>query len=207
MAKVMIVDDHPTIRMAVSMLLEQQQYDICCEVDNGVDAIKKCKECSPDVIIIDIGIPRLDGFEVIKRLRALGEESKIIVLSAHSSQHIMLRCYRAGANGFVSKLDDISIITKAVYTCLKGKLFFQKDILIEAKHSDDIENMNIFNKLSDREMSVLLAICQGKTNKIIADDMLLSEKTISTYKTRLMKKLQVGNIIDLLEIAKRNMIF
>ncbi|MFQ2200076.1 response regulator transcription factor [Aeromonas hydrophila] len=75
------------------------------------------------------------------------------------------------------------------------------------KHSGDIESRDIINTLSDREMSVFLAICQGKTNKEIADDMLLSEKTTSTYKTRLMQKLQVDNLIDLLELAKRHMIF
>ncbi|MFQ2200075.1 response regulator transcription factor [Aeromonas hydrophila] len=126
MAKVMIVDDHPAIRMAVSILLQQQQHTICCEVDNGVDAIKKSKEYNSDVILIDIGIPKLDGFEVIKRLRCLGVAAKIIVLSAQSSQHVMLRCYHAGANGFISKLDDISIVCKAVGVCLQGEFFFRK---------------------------------------------------------------------------------
>ena len=100
MAKVVIVDDHPAIRMAVNMLLKQDGHLILAEVDNGVDAIAMTKNNRPDIVILDIGIPQLDGIEVIKRLKQLDMGVKILVLSAQSTHHVMVRCLQAGADVF-----------------------------------------------------------------------------------------------------------
>ncbi|MBW3812452.1 response regulator transcription factor [Aeromonas hydrophila] len=202
MAKVLIVDDHPAIRLAVKYLLEQAQHEICGEVDNGVDAIQEFRMKSPDIVVLDLGIHRLDGLEVIKRIKTINVSAIIIILSTHNSRHVMLRCYQAGANGFVSKLEDLQQLRAAIDECSKGGKFFQSYILEQDKSSSGIDIIAL-ERLSDREMNVFLAICQGKSNKDIAENMLLSEKTISTYKTRLMKKLAVENMVELLELAKR----
>ncbi len=207
MANVLVVDDHPAIRMAVAILLQQDGHNICSEVDNGVDAIQECKRLHPDIVVLDIGIPKLDGIEVIKRIRALNEPVSIIVLSAQDSHHVMIRSFQAGASGFVSKLEDLTLLNKAIKVCLAGNVFFPTEIMVHGKYSADMNSHNVLKTLSDREMSVLIALCQGRSNKLIASDMLLSEKTISTYKTRVMQKLQVNNMVELLELAKRYMVF
>ncbi|MFM4854700.1 response regulator [Aeromonas caviae] len=205
MANVLVVDDHPAIRMAVSLLLQQDGHNICGEVDNGVDAIQECKRISPDIVVLDIGIPKLDGIEVIKRMRELENTPFVVVLSAQDSHHIMIRSFQAGASGFVSKLEDLTLLNKAIKACLAGEIFFPTEIRVHGKYSADVNNNNILKTLSDREMSVLIALCQGRSNKLIANDMLLSEKTISTYKTRVMQKLQVSNMVELIELTKRHM--
>ncbi|MGL5129030.1 MAG: response regulator [Aeromonas popoffii] len=204
MASVLIVDDHPTIRMAVSLLLQHDLHTVCGEVDNGIDALKEWKKTSPDVVILDIGIPKLDGLEVIKRIKSSGSPTQIVVLSAQNSHHIMLRCLQAGASGFVSKMDELMLIKNAINACLNGQKYFPSDVISKARYTTNTNNSDILNLLSNREMSVLLALCNGVPNKDIASNMLLSEKTVSTYKTRLMHKLNVGNIVELVEFAKRN---
>lgn len=201
--KVLIVDDHPVIRVAVRILLQQEKYVIVGEVDNGVDALSTFKKNNPEIIIIDIGIPNLDGIEVIKRIRKEHLSTTIIVFSAIDSHHSMVRCMQAGADGFVSKLDDITTLKNAIPKCVDGIKFFPRRVVQEVKHASIIDSDDILHSLSDREITVLRSLCLGKSNKEIANDMLLSEKTISTYKTRVMTKLNVSNMVELLELANK----
>ncbi|MDM5073584.1 response regulator transcription factor [Aeromonas bestiarum] len=207
MKKVLIVDDHPAIRVAVRILLQQEKYVIVGEVDNGVDALSAFKKIKPDIIVIDIGIPNLDGIEVIKRIRKENLYTNVIVFSAIDSHHSMVRCMQAGADGFISKLDDITALKKAIPKCVNGIKVFPRQAMQEARHASVIDSDDIFHSLSDREITVLRSLCLGKSNKEIAIDMLLSEKTISTYKTRMMAKLNVSNMVELLELAKKRELF
>lgn len=203
MAKILIVDDHPAIRMAVSMLLKQDGHHILAEVDNGVDAISSARQHQPDIVVLDILIPQLDGIEVIKRLKDMDTNIKVIILSGQSTHHVMVRCLQAGADGFISKLDDLLLLKGAIIKIEKGQIYFPRDIIAGARHAHGVDKEDVLSTLSDREMSVLLQLCQGHTNKQIAESMLLSEKTVSTYKTRLMQKLNVTNMVDLISLATR----
>lgn len=203
MSKILIVDDHPAIRIAVKMLLEQDGHHVLAEVDNGVDAISAAKINRPDIVVLDIGIPKLDGIEVIKRLKLLDIGTRILVLSAQSTHHIMVRCLQAGAEGFLSKLDDLSLLKDAIAKIEKKLLYYPREVIAGARHAHTVDREDLLSSLSSREMSVLLQICQGHANKQIAQSMLLSEKTVSTYKTRLMKKLNITNIVDLISLARR----
>ncbi|AJQ52606.1 TPA: response regulator transcription factor [Aeromonas hydrophila] len=203
MAKILVVDDHPAIRMAVNILLQQDDHHIVAEVDNGVDAVSMARKYQPDMVVLDIGIPRLDGIEVIKRLKEMDADIKVIILSAQATHHIMVRCLQAGANGFISKLDDLSLLKTVLVKIGKGQLYFHRDVIAGAKNAYEVDRKDLLSALSDREMSVLLQICQGHTNKQIAESMLLSEKTVSTYKSRLMQKLNVTTMVDLISLAKR----
>ncbi|WAF90758.1 response regulator transcription factor [Aeromonas hydrophila] len=203
MKKVLIVDDHPAIRMSVRLLLEHEYY-ISGEADNGIDAIRLFKSTEPDLIVLDIGIPKLDGFDVIKRMKEYDSTPKIIVLSAQDSSHFMARSLQTGADGFISKMNELTHIKDAVRVCLNGGHYFPSDILAKKKRLFGSDSIHLLDILSDREMSVFMGLCQGKTNKDIANGMLLSEKTVSTYKTRVLEKLHVENIVELIELAKRN---
>lgn len=204
MANIIIVDDHPAIRMAVGILLKGKGHQICGEFDNGVDALAQIRLHSPDVLVLDINIPRIDGFDVIKRCHELAVRPKIIVLSSHDSDHIKIRCIQLGVSAFVSKLDDLAKLSTVIEQVLEGYVLFEQALLFDATNKPDIGDTEILKTLSTREMSVLIALARGDNNKKIANDLVLSEKTISTYKTRLMAKLQLNNIVDLLNFAKRH---
>jgi len=203
MAKILIVDDHPAIRMAVNILLKQDGHHVMAEVDNGVDAISIAKNNRPDIVILDIGIPQLDGLEVIKRIKLLDMGVRILVLSGQATHHIMVRCLQAGAEGFLSKMDDLSLLKDAIAKIEKKQLYYPREVIAGARHAHTVDRDDLLSTLSSREMSVLLQICQGQPNKQIAQSMLLSEKTVSTYKTRLMKKLNITNMVDLISLARR----
>lgn len=202
--KILIVDDHPVVVLALKIILEQSGFEVIAETNNGVDALKLIKELSPDAVILDIGIPQLDGLEVIERSRKLVKSTPILVLTAQPSDHFVSRCIQAGASGFVSKQKDMNEVTGALRAILSGHSYFpivNNSNIISKSSQDEVE---LIKKLSTREMAVLQQLAVGLSNKEIAERMLLSNKTISTYKTRLLEKLNAKNIVDIIEIVKRH---
>jgi two-component system response regulator EvgA len=200
MKKVIIVDDHPVIRFAVKMLLEKSGLEVVAETDNGVDALTKARELEPDLVLLDIGLPKIDGFQVIERLRALDMPLKILVLTSQASAHFALRCQQTGADGFVTKTDDLSELVDAIKMVLRGISYFPQynRFIAPTTQSEQLE------QLSDRELSVLMMLAKGMGNKQIADQLVLSEKTISTYKHRLKIKLNAATLIELIDFARNN---
>ncbi|MBS0041144.1 response regulator transcription factor [Shewanella sp. SP2S2-4] len=202
--KILIVDDHPVVVLALKIILEQSGFEVIAETNNGVDALKLIKELSPDAVILDIGIPQLDGLEVIERSRNLVKSPPILVLTAQPSDHFVSRCIQAGASGFVSKQKDMNEVTGALRAILSGHSYFpivNNSNIISKSSQDEVE---LIKKLSTREMAVLQQLAVGLSNKEIAERMLLSNKTISTYKTRLLEKLNAKTLVDIIDIAKRH---
>jgi len=205
MSKVLVVDDHPFIRASVCMQLRQDQHEVVGQADNGVDAVRLARECSPDIVILDLLIPGLDGLEVISRIRGLERPCKLLVLTSQPAENYSLRCMKAGASGFVSKTDDLVALSKAVVAVLSGYTFFPAVALstVNRRELEDDEAQSIA-RLSDRELVILQQLARGMSNKAIGEAMLLSNKTISTYKARLIEKLKVASLIDLADFARRN---
>ncbi|MBA1196110.1 response regulator transcription factor [Pseudomonas plecoglossicida] len=203
MQSVFIVDDHPVIRLAVRMLLENQGYKIVGESDNGVDAIQLIREARPNLVILDIAIPRLDGLEVLARLQSLALPMKVLVLTAQSPALFAIRCMHSGASGYVCKQEDLSELISAIKAVLAGYNYFPSQVLQVETESSRSE-LGLFRQVNDRELMVLQLFAQGRSNKEIASGMFLSNKTVSTYKKRLMQKLRVSTLVDLIDVAKRN---
>ncbi len=204
MSRILIVDDHPVIRMAMKMLLEAEGHQIVGDTDNGVDAISLGRELKPDLVILDIGIPRLDGLEVISRLMVLALPLKILVLTGQSASLFALRSMQAGAAGFVCKQGGLAELVTVVNAVASGYSYFPSSAMRpvqQGAYSDDVE---LLGRLSDREVSVLQYLSQGYSNKQISEQMFISNKTVSTYKARLLLKLNAGSLVDLIEFAKRN---
>jgi len=201
----LIVDDHPFVRLAIKILLEKLDYEVVAEADNGVDAVQRARELEPQLIVMDLNIPRLDGLEVITRITALGLSSRIVVLTEQSPAFYSERCMRAGALGYVSKTAELDELQLAVRAVMLNKSFFPRleDHGRMANHVNESESRQIEN-LSNRELSILRYIARGMKNKEISELMLLSDKTVSTYKTRLIDKLNLKSVVALAEFAKRN---
>jgi two-component system response regulator EvgA len=205
MFKAMVVDDHPFIRSSVKMLLKQENFEVVAEADNGADALQLAREHAPDLIVLDIVMPRLDGLEVISRLTALNLKSKIVVLTSKSAIFYSLRCMKAGAAGYISKTDDLDELTKAIKVIMDGYTFFPNLAISSVRRSDaQATDLEMIQNLSDRELMILQQLSLGLSNKEIGETMLLSSKTVSTYKSRLIEKLNVKSVVYLAEFAKRN---
>jgi two-component system response regulator EvgA len=203
MNTVFIIDDHPVIRLAIRMLLEHEEnFKVVGETDNGCDAIQMVRECMPDLIILDISIPKLDGLEVLCRFNAMNASMKTLVLTAQSPTLFATRCMRSGADGYVCKEGDLSELMSAIRAVLSGYNYFPSQALNANDESG--KELELFKAVNDRELMVLQLFAQGRTNKEIAKGMFLSNKTVSTYKKRLMQKLQAKSLVELIEMAKRN---
>lgn len=205
MNKVLIVDDHPVIRLAVRMLMERHGYDVVAETDNGVAALQLTREHLPDIVVLDIGIPKLDGLEVIARMASASPCSRVLVLTSQSPGHFSMRCMQAGASGYVCKQQELTELLSAIKAVLSGYSYFPNQALYKSRGQvGGVSETEMVSRLSAREMMVLQQLARGKSNKDIADSMFLSNKTVSTYKTRLLLKLNAHSLVDLIELAQRH---
>jgi two-component system response regulator EvgA len=205
MFKALVVDDHPFIRSSVKMLLKQEGFEVVAEADNGADAVQMAREHAPDLIILDIGMPKLDGLEVLARISALNLKSRILVLTSQSALFYSMRCMKAGAAGFISKTNELDELIKAIKAVMDGYTFFPNLATSSVRRSDvEATDLELIQSLSDRELTILQQLSNGLSNKEIGDAMLLSNKTVSTYKTRLIEKLNVKSVVYLADFAKRN---
>lgn len=205
MFKALVVDDHPFVRASVKMLLGAEQFEIVAEAANGVDAVRLAREHVPDLILLDIAMPLLDGLEVIGRISALGLPSKILVLTSLEASFYAMRCMKAGASGYVSKAGSLEELIRAIKVIKDGYSYFPLLSSSSVRTADNqTSEHDLIEKLSDRELTILQQLARGFSNKEIGDSMLLSNKTISTYKTRLIEKLNVKSVVYLAEFAKRN---
>lgn len=201
-----VVDDHPVVRAAVEVLLARENIQVVGKAANGADAVQMLRNLQPDLVILDIAIPVLNGLEVITRVRALGLAVKILVFTSMDADSFASRCRQAGASGYVEKTETQEDLLDAIRAVRAGYTFFPAESFSFSGTSqpESLSESEKLATLTDREMMVLIYLAKGYTNIEIANELTLSNKTISTYKTRLLSKLGVRTLVDLIVIANRN---
>ena len=202
-ASVIIMDEHPIVRMSIEVLL-QKNKNIQVKLKSGDShEVLDCIRNHPiDLVILDIEMTGTDGFVLLKRIRNLNKEIKILFLSSKSEAFYAGRAIRAGANGFVSKRKDLGEIYNAVEMILTGYSFFPSETLSFINHIGSRTGAAVDMPLSNREVTVLRYLAKGLSNKEIADQLLLRNKTISAQKTNIFSKLGVQSIVELIDYAK-----
>jgi len=206
MSRIIVVDDHPLILLAVRTMLEKEGHEIVAECESGTECIQAVRDLAPDLLILDLSIPKLDGFAVIAHLKASGIRVKTLVLTSSDARNFGARCMQAGASGYISKDDNLDELVSAVRAVLSGYTFFPESALVALQDIGQPagEEDAPMASLTDRELSVLRLLVRGMGNQEIAADLLISHKTVSTYRIRLMRKLGVANLVALVELAKRH---
>lgn len=197
MKTALVVDDHPSIRMALKITLENIGFDKVDECDNGAQAINLIKSEKYNIVVLDIGIPNMDGMSVISAVRKAEINTKILVFTSQSTELYASRCMMSGVSGFLTKRDGMEDVAVAIKAISSGYTFFPNMSYIT--HAETQRS----SSLTNRELDVLRKIMAGMKNTEIADSMCLSSKTVSTYKTRIMTKMGVTTLVDLIEAAKR----
>lgn len=202
--KAIIIDNHPLARAVIRNLLENAGVNVLFESDNGAEALKLMKNAQPDVVILDADMPRLSGIEVIVKLRKKRYIGIIIVVSANNDLFYSQRSADAGANAFISKKHCITDIIPAIEAAQKGYSYFPfiSDEL-NVKPTSEKEKLDL---LSMQEIKVMRYILESLSTMSIASEMRISSKTVSTYKSRLMDKLECNTLMDLFSFARRNKI-
>ena len=205
--RVVLVDDHAVVRLAIRMILRAEGHDVVAECDNGADAVRIIVQEEPDIVVLDLDIPLLDGMAVIDRLRLLGNQAKIFIHTGLRSSAYTALCMRAGVFAYVSKMEDPQEIIVAMQAAINNKRYFPAETIISVRASDwEHDESRLLATLSRRELKVLHGLSVGLTNKLIAEDMLVSNKTVSTYKGRIMQKLGLSTLMDVIDFAKRNQV-
>lgn len=202
-ASVIIMDEHPIVRMSIEVLL-QKNKNIQVKLKSGDShEVLDCIRNHPiDLVILDIEMTGTDGFVLLKRIRNLNKDIKVLFLSSKSEAFYAGRAIRAGENGFVSKRKDLGEIYNAVEMILTGYSFFPSETLSFINHLGSRTGAAVDMPLSNREVTVLQYLANGLSNKEIADQLLLSNKTISAHKSNIFSKLGVQSIVELIDYAK-----
>jgi DNA-binding NarL/FixJ family response regulator len=203
--KIALVDDHEMFRSGIKLILSQKpEWEIIIEAANGSDFLDQLKHIQPDVVLMDISMPKMDGYTTSKAALKEFPEIKIIALSMLSDEAYYYKMIEAGVNGFVLKNSGIDELLRAIEEVAQGNNYFAQDLLRKIVLS--INNKVIDNKLklSEREIEVLGLICNGNTNKEIAEKIFLSVKSIEKYRTCLLQKTGTRNSAHLVMYAILN---
>lgn len=203
MSSVIVVDDHPVVRMGITYLLQKEGHTIVAETGDGLEALELVDKHHPDVLIIDIDINSMKGIEVIKSLRANSYPGVIIVISGKNQEFYAAKSARNGANGFVSKQNNLAEIITAITVAQNGYGYFPIKQFENSMPNSEVGDQERLQMLSQQEFEVFQQLIKGDENKKIALKMGLSGKTVSTYKTRLMEKLGCKNTFELFDFARR----
>ncbi|SDW44096.1 two component transcriptional regulator, LuxR family [Lutibacter oricola] len=217
---IVLVDDHTIVRDGIKYLLEEDEnLTIIGEGSNGLEAIELVKNLQPDILIIDVRMPEMNGIEAVKLINSTTVKTKSIVLSMHDSEEYILESIEANAMGYLLKDASKAEVLKAIHTVYNGEKYFSGDIsniivnnLLKKstanKNSTSSEKkitpvQNNFN-LTKKEIEILHLVLAGKTNKEISEELNKSKRTIETHRFNLMKKMNVKNLIELSTKAKKN---
>ena len=204
MIKILIADAHPIVRMGLSMVVNSaEEFQLQDAVATTTQLFTAVEKQIPDIVILEMDIPEINGIATVRKLKEINPNIKVLIFSSQSETVYALSAIRAGACGYLSKTARIDQILTALTQLKEGKIYLTHALSEQLKKekSGDKEK-SAFRKLSSREIEVLKLLASGKKNKEVAGGLDINEKTVSTYKSRLMKKLNVSNIVDMLQHAK-----
>jgi two-component system response regulator EvgA len=199
------VDDHPAFRLVIKThLLQLLGTQEVFEADNGQSAMEMARQFAPDLTILDLDIPRINGLDVLARLKTAHPSMRVLILSSHDASTFVSRAMRAGAQGFVSKSQDVKEIMRSVEAVMSGYSVFPvaPSASVGAAGRGVVEERKL-ELLSDKELVILQMLAKGMSNKTIGDALFISNKTVSSHKTRLMTKVGVATLVDLVDFARR----
>ena len=204
--KIITVDDHKIIRDGLrSLLLGNSEIKIIGEAGHGYQLFDLLKEKQPDVIVLDIALPKISGIEIAKIISKDYPQIKILILTANTDEHTFISSVKAGVKGFLPKDTSKEEFIEAVKTVYKGKHYFGKNIseTLFKTLSDSLLNGNEKNeeKLSSREIEIIRLFALGHSYKEIAETLYISTRTVETHKNNILKKLKLKNTIDLVKYA------
>lgn len=206
--KIMVVDEHKILREGLSSLINKQpNMKTIGEATDGREAIEIANKLSPDLVLMDVTMPNLNGIEATRKIKSKKPNIEIIALSLHSDRRYVLGMIDAGASGYLLKECAFDELVRAINTVMSGKKYLSpeiSDVLVdEYINKDTLDKAVIYSKLTSRERETLQQIAEGKSTKDIAKDLSISIKTVETHRQHIKKKLKATSIAELTKIAIR----
>jgi len=211
--KLLIADDHAMIRDGIKALLKQiREYQVLGEAANGVEAIEKYFALKPDLVILDISMPEMNGMDASKQILERDPDAKIIMLSMHDDEEYISRCIEQGVKGFVVKEESGKELNFAIRSVLDGNNYFSNHVqqVIVNRYANSAarkKQKETDVKLTTREIEIVKLISEGLTSQEMADKLFISPRTVETHRANLMKKVGVKNSIELVKrVEKMNLL-
>jgi len=204
--RILIADDHPVVRRGLRTLLETKRgWEICAEVGNGREAVARTRRLKPDVAILDIGMPGLNGVEATRQIRKVSPRTEILILSAHGSEKLAREVVDAGARGYRVKDDADDNLVAAVDALRRHRTYFTPSVAEWiARDRPGARAKTPRDRLTPREREITQLLVEGKINKEVASMLDISVKTVEAHRANIMLKLNLHSITELVHYAIRN---
>jgi two-component system response regulator NreC len=200
---VLLADDHQMTRDGLGAFLVQQGFKVNANASNGQEAVRLAGELQPDVAVLDLAMPIVNGLEAAREIQKISPKTKTIFLTMHNENHYILEALRSGAKGFVTKTHAAEDLVQAIRDAVRGKMYLSPEVsraVVEAYQAKEALPMD---PLTPRERQVLQLVAEGKTTKEAAATLQISVKTAETHRTRIMEKLNVHETAGLVRYAIR----
>lgn len=208
--RILVADDHHVVRAGLRTLLETESgWEVCAEAANGREAVEKAKELTPDVAVLDIGMPLLNGVEATRQIRKLSPKTEVLILTMHDSESLIQEVLGVGARGYILKDDADRSLIAAVNALRQHKSYLSSrvsDVVSKSVLSPGDDPASDRRRLTPREREILQLLAEGKSNKEIANFLGISVKTAETHRANIMLKLDFHSITELVRYAVRNKI-
>jgi DNA-binding NarL/FixJ family response regulator len=206
--KVLLADDHSMMRGGLRMLLEQHaELSVVGEAEDGRETVRLANKLSPDVVVMDIAMPDMNGIEATRKILADRPGAKVIALSMHSDRHFVSEMLKAGATAYLLKQCAVDELITAIKTVLKNQTYLSpciSGVVVDNFVRNTVKSgPSAFSHLTDREREVLQLMAEGKSSKEIANQLNLSIKTIETHRMKVMEKLNIHTVAELTKYAIR----
>lgn len=209
--RILVADDHEVVRKGlVSLLQAQPEWQVVGEAGEGREAVEKAQQLKPDVVILDIGMPNLNGLEATRQILKFNPQARILILTLHDSDQVVREVLNAGARGFLLKSDAARDLVAAVEALRRDKTYFTSKVaamVLEGYLKGGTPGTPITpgrNRLTPREREIVQLLAEGKSTKEVAVALGLSVKTAETHRSNIMRKLQLHSVSDLVLYAVRN---
>jgi DNA-binding NarL/FixJ family response regulator len=205
--KIMIADDHSMVREGLKNLLELNgEIEVIAEAVDGRDCLDKLVAYKPDVLLLDINMPRMNGLEVLKELKSKKSKQKVLVLTVHNETEYLMKAVDIGINGYVLKDSESAELKKAIFAIAEGETYIQPSLIpaLNQKRVERSEDEEKIDALTSRELEVLRLLAVGMYNKEIAEKLEISERTVKNHVSNIFKKLEVTDRTQAAVFAIRN---
>jgi DNA-binding NarL/FixJ family response regulator len=211
--RILIADDHDLMRRGVRTLLEPHPgWEVCGEATTGREAVAKAEQLKPDIVILDISMPDLNGVDAAKRIKKASPDTEVLIFSAHYSDQLIREILEAGVRGYIVKSDSDRDLVIAVESLAKKKPFFTSratEVMLTS-FSDGGPKQDpgepLRDRLTTREREIVQLLAEGKSSKEVASSLNISVKTAETHRANIMRKLQIHTVSELVRYAIRNQI-
>ena len=200
---VVLADDHPLVRQGVRRLLEREEFEILGEASDGLEVISLAEQFRPDVILLDLAMPTLNGIGAVREIARVSPRTKIIVLTMHTEEHHILEALRAGVKGCVSKTQAPEHLLQAIREVCDGGVYLSPSVSGVVVQGYLAKTEPPYDPLTNRERQVLQLVAEGKTTKEVAVILGVSVKTAESHRSTLMEKLDIHSIAELVRYAIR----